>query len=387
MDDLTPQLAEIDLRYAAGDYDSAAQVLREIDFNYLLLWGHYRLMIEQHARLQGKIRDAWLKRASAGNLGTAYRNIGQVLQAIACYEQAFEMAREAKDRQGEGVWLGNLGNAYADLGETRRAIAFYEQSLVIAREIGDRNGEGRHLGNLGNAYADLGETRRAIELYEQALAIRREIGDRRGEGIDLNNLGEMYAYLGDAEQAAIHYELALAIRKEIQDKYGEGSTLGNLAKLLIDGNSFAKAIQYAQESIKIAEGISSPLLSNRHNGTLALAHLYAGDLDAARAAAEAARRYDVPQNNANVLALLGVIAARQGEHAAAQAAFAAALAHAEQLLALTPENFRALDAKALALAGLGERQAAQAAYQAARALNSEAGIVRRAERLWGMLDL
>ena len=64
-----------------------------------------------------------------------------------------------------------------------------------------------------------------------------------------------------------------------------------------------------------------------------------------------------------------------------------ALAHAEQLLALTPENFRALDAKALALAGLGERQAAQAAYQAARALNSEAGIVRRAERLWGMLDL
>ncbi len=59
--DLAPQLAEIDLRYAAGDYDAAAQVLTEIDFDYLLLWGHYRLMIDQHERLQGKLSDATLK--------------------------------------------------------------------------------------------------------------------------------------------------------------------------------------------------------------------------------------------------------------------------------------------------------------------------------------
>src|SRR5262249_25742363 len=52
---LTPQLAEIDLRYAAGDYDTAAQVLREIGFDYLLLWGHSQLMIDQHERLQGKL--------------------------------------------------------------------------------------------------------------------------------------------------------------------------------------------------------------------------------------------------------------------------------------------------------------------------------------------
>ena len=42
LDDLTPQLAEIDLRCAAGDYDDAAGVLREIDFDYLHAVGPLR---------------------------------------------------------------------------------------------------------------------------------------------------------------------------------------------------------------------------------------------------------------------------------------------------------------------------------------------------------
>ena len=48
LDDLAAQLAEFDLRCDAGDYDTAASVLTDIDFNYLLLWGHYRLMIDLH---------------------------------------------------------------------------------------------------------------------------------------------------------------------------------------------------------------------------------------------------------------------------------------------------------------------------------------------------
>ncbi|HYN87690.1 MAG TPA: NB-ARC domain-containing protein, partial [Ardenticatenaceae bacterium] len=95
-------------------------------------------------------------------LGHANRHLGQILQAIKCYEQALEIDREIRDRQGEGTDLGSLGLAYADLGEVRRAIDFYEQHLAVAREIGDRRGEGAALGNLGTAYRRLGEVRRAI---------------------------------------------------------------------------------------------------------------------------------------------------------------------------------------------------------------------------------
>ena len=377
IDDLAPQLAEFDLRCAGGDYDTAADALLEIDGEYLLLWGHYRLMAEMHERLQGKLADPTLKRISIGNLGTVYRNMGQAQKAIVCYEQALASAREMKDRQGEGAWLMGVGNCYGDLGQPARAIDYYEQSLVIAREIGDRPGEGGDLGNLGNLggrYAELGQAARATDYYELALAIDREIGNRRSEGV----------------------------------------ALGNLAKVLIDKGRYDDAIQRAMESIKIGEEISSS--NSFNNSTLALAYLYAGDLPGARAAAETARRYDEPQNNHYALALLGVIALQQGDRAAAQEAFTAALAQADALLALTAQNFAALDSKGLALAGLAlcenlvgagpalvgaglalvgaglvpapgadtrpaPTQAAIAAYRAERAINKDAGIVGRVLRL------
>jgi len=400
LEDLAPQLAEFDLRCAGGEYDTAAQVLLEIDFHYLLLWGHYRLMAGLHERLQGKLGDPTLKGISVGNLGTAYYSMGQVKEAISCYEQALAIARQAKNRQGEGAWLGNLGNCYADLGQTARTIEYYEQALAIQREIGDRQGEGNQLGNLGNRYAELGQTARAIEHHEQALAIAREIGNRRWEGAFLGNLGNRYAGLGQTTRAIEHYEQALAIAREIGDRRGEGIDLGNLAEALIDGGRYDEAIQQALDCLRIGDEISSPLLGSDGNGHIALANLCAGELSAARAAAEAARQYDVPQNNHCALALLGIVALRQGEHAAAQEAFAAAVAQADALLAHTPQYYAALDSRGLALCGLALCEArnprnqvsgrnlvseAAAAFRAARAINRDAGIVSRVLRLFDAL--
>jgi len=222
IDDLAPQLNEFDLRCAAEDYDTAVSVLLEIDGEYLLLWGHYRLMIEMHERLQGKIQNPNPKSQSLNNLGLAFNSTGQVQKAIACYEQGLQLDREMKNRMWEGTDLGNLGNAYSDLGETRRAIEFYQQALAIAREIGDRRGEGADLGNLGLAYSALGETRRAIEFYQQALANAREIGNR----------------------------------------LGEGHRHGNLAVVLIDEKRYSEANEHANESVKIGEEISAPVLCN-----------------------------------------------------------------------------------------------------------------------------
>lgn len=167
--ELAPQLAEIDLRCTAKDYDTAAQVLQSIAFDYLFLWGHSRLVIELYEKLQGKLDDPYFTDAS--------------------------------------------------------------------------------LSDLGNCYSALGQTQRAIEYLEQALAISREIGDRAGEG----------------------------------------TRLGNLAELLIDEGRYPEAIQRAEESLKIAEEIGSPRLGSSNNGFFARADCHAGNLPAARLAAESAR--------------------------------------------------------------------------------------------------
>ncbi|MGH9848776.1 MAG: ATP-binding protein, partial [Blastocatellia bacterium] len=98
-------------------------------------------------------------------------------EKIGWLETQFAAARRLKRRDHEGVALGNLGVAWKDLGETRKAIEFYEQAIAIAREIGDRRGEGIALWNLSLSLDELGERAQAIALAEAALAIHEAIED------------------------------------------------------------------------------------------------------------------------------------------------------------------------------------------------------------------
>ena len=96
-------------------------------------------------------------------------------QRISWLEEALKAARKLSNRGMEGVHLGNLGIAYKNLGDVRKAIEYYEQHLVIAREIGDRRGEGNALFNFSLALYELDKHPEAIKNAEIALEIYRQI--------------------------------------------------------------------------------------------------------------------------------------------------------------------------------------------------------------------
>jgi tetratricopeptide (TPR) repeat protein len=100
-------------------------------------------------------------------------------KAIQYYQQALAIAREIGDRRGEGSQLGNLGNAWRYLGEVSRAIKYLEQALIQIRESGDRRNEGFHLANLGNAYQALGKLQEAYRRWQESLAVFDAYGDSR----------------------------------------------------------------------------------------------------------------------------------------------------------------------------------------------------------------
>jgi len=241
-DDFAPQIAEFDLRCAGEDYEKAARVLQDIDFDYLLLWGQYKIVIDMHRRLQEKLSNPDMRSRSSGNLGTAYYFVGEYLEAIKYYEQALDIARENNNKQREGAWLGGLSNAYLDLGKVDKAIKYYEEALVIAREIGDRPNESAWLGNLGSAYNAIGQVKKAIDYYEKALGVAREIGDRQAEGVWLGNLGNAYRNLGQVEKAVEYYKQALVIAREIRDRRGEGSYINNLGAAFENNTKYIEAL-------------------------------------------------------------------------------------------------------------------------------------------------
>jgi tetratricopeptide (TPR) repeat protein len=268
LDDLTPQLAEFELRFQSQDFDTALGVLLEIDFDYLMLWGHSRQVLEYHLRLQGKIEDDSLKADSLSRLGLCYENLGDYQKAIEHHQQSLDIAREIGNRQGEGAALGNLGLCYYNLGDYQKAIEHHQQALDIKREICSRQGEGIALGNLGNCYNSLGDYQKAIEHHQQSLDIAREVGDRKGEGNALNNLGNCYYRLGDYQKAIEHYQQSLDITREIDDRQGEGAALGNLGICYHNLGDYQKAIDHHQQYLDISREIG-----NRQGEGIALGNL------------------------------------------------------------------------------------------------------------------
>lgn len=391
MNDLAPQLAEFELRYQAAQYDTAARVLSDIDFDYLMLWGHYRLVVDLHERLRGHINDPSADTDSLATLGSCLEVLGETRRAIELHEQALAISREIGDKDGESVSLGNLANSYATLGEIHRPIELYEQVLEISRASGDRDMESAVLGNLASCYADLGDTRLAIQLTEQALEICRKIPNRELEGSSLCNLADCYAALAETIQAIELNEQALAISREITSRGIEGAALNNLGGCYADLGAWHEAAQYCEKAIKVGEETQFAQIRSEGGLSLATAQLHAGEFDVALKTVQKTSR-DYPTTRAALALVAGIALARQDERDDAARAFADAVRLADALLEQTEDAYEALDTKALALCGLRVLNVDQLAdetpatvFRAARAITRDEGTVNRVLRLFDAL--
>jgi tetratricopeptide (TPR) repeat protein len=384
LDDLGAQLSEFELRCECGDYDTAAELLLEFDYEYLHLWGHYQLMVELHERLQGRITDTVIAGSSAGNLGTAYWRMGKVRQGMGLCEEALRLARERADRPGEGVWLSNLANCVSDLGQNASAIEYYKQALAIRREVGDLRGESSDLSNIANRYTEIGQNKNAVDYYLRALNIDREIRNREGEATDLYNLGGCYDDLGQLEEARTCLAKAIDIARSINYRLVEAASHNGIGKLHTVQKNWNDGAREYQRAIEMADAIGHAQFSKSAREGLALLNVYRDHVAEARDLVEAALTYDILKANHGTLALQGLVAIRQGDRTTAREAFHAAIEDASELIAVTPDRYTALDSKGFCLCGLalcgetGLIEAAKAAYGAARAITSDAGIVEAA---------
>jgi tetratricopeptide (TPR) repeat protein len=327
------------------------------------------------------------------DLGIQAYEAGRIAPAMERFAQALRIYQRENQVTGMADCLGNLGNCFYRLGRIQDAIEYGEDALTLRRGLGDWAGVGLNLSNLGCYYMVLGQTTRAAEYFEQALGLAGEWEDRRGRALRLNNLGNVYSALGQVPRALECYQEALSLQRAFGDRPGEAVHLTNLANALVDDDRAAEAIAPARESVEISRANQMP--ASHGHVALALAYLFSGDLAAAREAAEGARQYDEPNNNHTALVVLGLVAWRQGDRPAAHTAFATARAQAQQMQTRDAANVDALDAWGLAACGLAVTRPpagaepdeiayeaeAMTAFQAARAINRDAGVVRRITRL------
>jgi tetratricopeptide (TPR) repeat protein len=359
--DVAAQLAEIDLRGEAGEWETAAGVILEIDY-MLEIWGHFRLKVELYERVVPHLPEGAFRASCEDLLGWAHYRIGNYERALGLQEEALATAVAKNERYLSGQIQSHIAVCYGDLGRTEKTIECLRAALAIFTDSRDLASIAVCQNNIGFYLADLGEVHAAVALHTEALKLDED-------PIARANLGARLADLGEFKDALVCCESALSQAEAIPHVYCQAVALAYIGDIHFDAGDLPGAREAYDHACRIAIGISNSQFAMHALVGLACTRFFAGEINDARINIEKACEYHVPRTTHKVQAMRGLIALRQEDRRAAQMAFRTALQEADRVLAHTPRHVIALEARALARAGLalcGEPVASEAILDAFR---------------------
>ena len=265
--------------------------------NHLNTWGYYQEQANIYDRLLEKFNEKfnnrnfiwdsnWLELGSFINiiltgLGNSYLCIREYEKALVYYQQRLTLARNTRDRKGEGWVLANIALAYKYIGNYNQAINCLQQSLDIVKEIEDRQGEAACLRNLGLVYIDIGNYSDASKDLQESLVISQAISNSHGEAGSLIGLGNICRLRGEYITATEHYQSGLKIAQNIGYGQLECVALGNLSNVCFSQGNYAQSIDYRQQQLTSTKRIGDRKGEGNAFGYLGIAYDSEGEYDRA----------------------------------------------------------------------------------------------------------
>jgi CHAT domain-containing protein len=175
--------------------------------------------------------------------------LGDYKSAIAPWEAALKIYREAKNQASAVIVLENLARAYQRLGRNQQALPYWKQVVEAYRQLENLPQVGRSLIEQAQVHSYLGQPKQAIEYLCQpkvdgtctegsALQIARMTQDTAAAVAALGSLGDAYRLVGDYQQALTVLQAGLELTQKLDDpRYHAavlnslGNTHGSLAQL------------------------------------------------------------------------------------------------------------------------------------------------------------
>lgn len=182
-------------------------------------------------------------------LGKVRELIGEWKKAGACYQQAFQIAEQLRDRQAQARCQAATGDLLRKQGLFNEARDWLGIARTQFEDIGDNSGVAQTLQGAGTVAAMQGDYATAWSLYERSLELRRKLGDKAHIANLLNNLGLIARFKGDYAASLKLNEQSLEIRRQLGDRWGIANSLNNMGILLRDMNRSAEARDQLEESL------------------------------------------------------------------------------------------------------------------------------------------
>ncbi|HWE60230.1 MAG TPA: CHAT domain-containing protein [Chloroflexota bacterium] len=217
--------------------------------------------LECHIRARDLFLQLGMPEAAVGawnNLGTVYKAMGQLDQALAAYGAALDLT-PADRRFTRAILINNSAEIDVLQGRLAQAQAAYEDVLAIWRESGGDFEIVEALVNLGDVQERRGLTEEAIASYQQAIAAVESLRSR---------LKAEEARSGFLATRLAPYERVIALCLASPDRMALAFEMVERAK----ARAFIELL--ANQPLRPPQAVPRPLLDRERSLREALAHLY-----------------------------------------------------------------------------------------------------------------
>ena len=236
------------------------------------------------------LHDQQKESAICGHLGTAHARLGEISEAVRCYEDAANVARKIGDDYDLASHLQNLGGVlFSEAKDLSRVERVLHEALNAAERSMNFDATIGCFSTLGSLHRDIGNYIEAARLYKGALEASRLVKNRLSEGNTLSNLGLVVTQLGKAAEGEQMINEALRIAIEVGDRRGEGNRTGHLGGILFDRAKklplgvertclIEKATEHMVSAMNIARETGDPEKATTWLMNLGNVHLLQGEM-------------------------------------------------------------------------------------------------------------
>ncbi len=195
------------------------------------------------------------------DLGTLYRNEGDIPQALDCYERSLNTARIIGNQHQEGIALYSIGEAYFYyLDNKDRALSFIEQSREISERIGDIVGISYCNDALGDILFQKEQYEKAYQMYIENLELQHKLKDNEGIAHTLGNLGNIAKAKKDYQTAEKYYKQQIEILSKVGDLDGSGRAYFNWAMIELEQDNIAASREKLHKALDLFRKCNAQVL-------------------------------------------------------------------------------------------------------------------------------
>ena len=126
--------------------------------------------------LFGELENPLGEANALNNIGLAYRDQGQIKDALKSFQAALLLFEEIKNPLGKANVFMNKGLVYIDQSQYGDALKLFQAASLLFEELEYPLGKAQTLSNIGIAYAKQGKNRQAEDHLVQARTLYLQYG-------------------------------------------------------------------------------------------------------------------------------------------------------------------------------------------------------------------